>query len=172
MPCKHTALRVIGPSLTSPLPPAALLPRPHLPRRLEPDGTWAYKAGDTLSRNTLRNGTKVRDVESPVVRGGYTEFCGYFQVWPETHKLRGNDYWYSNLPSRLTNWRNLGVKYTTTPLARMSEGWSVAYRSYFWDAGWEDLQPVVSLDRLESARLPARPKAPHWQSIKHPRQRK
>jgi hypothetical protein len=157
--------------LTSLLLAAALLPCLTCFRRLEPDGTWAYKAGDTISRNTLRNGTKIRDVESPVVRGAYTDFCGYFQVWPETHKLRGNDYWYSNLPSRLTNWKNLGVKYTVTPLARMSEGWSVAYRSYFWDAGWEDLQPVVSYERMEAARLPARPKARHWQSIKQPQRR-
>lgn len=48
--------------------------------RLDADGTWSYKAGDTLSRNTYRNGTVLRDIELSDARGAYTEFCGYFEV--------------------------------------------------------------------------------------------
>lgn len=48
--------------------------------RLDGDHTWSYKAGDTLSRNTYRNGTRLHDIELPEARGHYTEFCGYFEV--------------------------------------------------------------------------------------------
>jgi hypothetical protein len=48
--------------------------------RLDADRTWSYKAGDTLSRNTYRNGTAVRDIERADARGSYTEWCGFFEV--------------------------------------------------------------------------------------------
>lgn len=48
--------------------------------RLDADNTWSYKAGDTLSRNTYRNGTVLQDIELPEARGAYTQFCGYFEV--------------------------------------------------------------------------------------------
>lgn len=48
--------------------------------RLDADNTWSYKAGDTLSRNTYRNGTALRDIEEPEARGQYTQFCGYYEV--------------------------------------------------------------------------------------------
>jgi hypothetical protein len=48
--------------------------------RLDSDRSWSYKAGDTLSRNTYRNGTLVRNVERPDARGAYTAFCGFFEV--------------------------------------------------------------------------------------------
>jgi hypothetical protein len=56
---------------------------------LNSDGTWSYKAGDTLSRNTFRNGTAIRDIESPEALGGYTDFCGYFEVraWQPASRL-------------------------------------------------------------------------------------
>lgn len=37
---------------------------------------WGSQAGDTLSRNTFRNGTVLRDIEAPDARGQYTSFCG------------------------------------------------------------------------------------------------
>lgn len=48
--------------------------------RLDSYGSWSYKAGDTLTRNTYRNGTEVRDIELAEPRGAYTEWCGYFEV--------------------------------------------------------------------------------------------
>lgn len=60
----------------TPAPPA---PGPSF-WRLDADGTWGYKAGDTLSRNTYRNGTRVRNVERPDARGAYTAWCGFFEV--------------------------------------------------------------------------------------------
>lgn len=48
--------------------------------RLDADNTWSYKAGDTLSRNTYRNGTLLQDIERADARGAYTQFCGYFEV--------------------------------------------------------------------------------------------
>jgi hypothetical protein len=48
--------------------------------RLDADGTWSYKAGDTLSRNTYRNGTALRDIEMADARGAYKELCGYYEV--------------------------------------------------------------------------------------------
>lgn len=46
--------------------------------RLDDDKTWSYKAGDTLTRNTYRNGTPISDVEQAL--GAYTDFCGYYEV--------------------------------------------------------------------------------------------
>lgn len=144
--------------------------------RLDAEGTWSYKAGDTLSRNTYRNGTAVRDIELAEARGAYTEWCGFFevgadrwlalqaaaahnpmsgaclacthacctlcwgcatkpacccllQVWPETHKLKGNDYYYSSLAGRYKLWQDLGVKASVTPLSNISPAWLAAYRS-------------------------------------------
>jgi hypothetical protein len=34
------------------------------------------QAGDTLSRNTYRNGSLLRDIEAADARGMYTSFCG------------------------------------------------------------------------------------------------
>ena len=60
--------------------------------RLDANGAWSYKAGDTLVRNTLRSGRPIRDIERDgEARGEYTSFCGYFRVDPARHKLKGNE---------------------------------------------------------------------------------
>jgi hypothetical protein len=60
--------------------------------RLDSNGAWSYKAGDTLVRNTLRTGRLITDIEADAAaRGVYTKFCGYFHVAPATHKLVGNN---------------------------------------------------------------------------------
>jgi len=129
--------------------------------RLDADGAWAYKAGDTLSRRTYRNGTKVYDIERPEPRGAYVQWCGYFEVWPETHKLVGNNFWYSNVPRRFRAWAAAGLRVASRPLYKISAGWRAAYKDYFWDAGWEDFAPAVPKER---ARLPML--NPHWQSVR------
>jgi hypothetical protein len=96
------------------------------------------QAGDTLSRNTFRNGTLIKDVEMPEARGSYTMFCGYFAVQPDTHKLVGNSYYYSNLPARFKLWRDAAVHGSVVTLSAMSPAWLAAYKSYFADSGWED----------------------------------
>lgn len=60
--------------------------------RLDANGVWSYKAGDTLVRNTLRNGRAITDIEKDeAARGEYTRFCAYFHVDPSKHKLVGNE---------------------------------------------------------------------------------
>lgn len=55
--------------------------------------------------------------------------CCFLQVWPKTHKLKGNDYYYSSLPARYKLWQDLGVKASSTPLSNISPAWLAAYRS-------------------------------------------
>lgn len=50
-------------------------------------------------------------------------------MWPETHKLTGNNYYYSSLPARYKLWQDLGVKASVTPLSNISPAWLAAYRS-------------------------------------------
>lgn len=66
--------------------------------RLDADSTWSYKAGDTLSRNTYRNGTLLHDIELPDARGSYTQFCGYFEVSCRTSV--------TNRSRLLSNWQS------------------------------------------------------------------
>lgn len=106
--------------------------------KLDADKTWSYKAGDTLSRNSYRNGTLIRDIEAADARGAYTSFCGYFEVNPDSHKLVGNSYYFSNLPARFKLWRDVAVKGSVQTLDKISPGWLAAYKGYYADAGWED----------------------------------
>ena len=107
--------------------------------RLDKDGSWAYKGGQTLSRRTFRNGRKLTDIEKPEARGDYTQFCGYFEVWPDTHKLgNGTNYWRSKVPQRFQAWGKAGLKSAYKQLPKISKAWSLAY-SEFWDGGWTDL---------------------------------
>ena len=82
----------------TPLPSTHALSLPHANRSPPPNPkqTTAYliarQAGDTLVRNTLRNGRPIRDIErDAAARGEYTTFCGYFHVVPDKHKLVGNE---------------------------------------------------------------------------------
>jgi hypothetical protein len=50
------------------------------------------------------------------------------QVWPETHKLKGNNYYFSSLPGRFKLWQDLKIKGTVTPLPALSPAWLAAYR--------------------------------------------
>ncbi|KAI8471778.1 MAG: hypothetical protein J3K34DRAFT_227144 [Monoraphidium minutum] len=107
--------------------------------RYDSNGAWSYKAGDTLVRNTLRNGSTIRDIENdPKARGIYSMFCGYFAVVPATHKLVGNQFWYSSLPSRYRTWGTNGVRGAVAPMPKLSDAWMAAYRDYFAETGWED----------------------------------
>ncbi|KAI8467855.1 MAG: hypothetical protein J3K34DRAFT_479949 [Monoraphidium minutum] len=107
--------------------------------RLDTNGGWSYKAGDTLVRNTLRNGTYISNIESDeLARGAYTEFCGYFFVEPSKHKLAGNAFWYSDLPKRFSRWAKHGIASSVTPLSLLPAGWLMAYNDYFAESGWED----------------------------------
>eukprot|EP00879_Flechtneria_rotunda_P005992 GHRR01006301.1.p1 GENE.GHRR01006301.1~~GHRR01006301.1.p1 ORF type:complete len:341 (+),score=86.96 GHRR01006301.1:251-1273(+) len=130
--------------------------------RLDSDKNWSYKAGDTLSRNTYRDGTPLTDVEVPAARGQYTHFCGYFDVDPETHKLRGNSYYFSNLPARFKLWRDVFVQGHVVGLSAITPAWLAAYRSYFADAGWED---GLDSSPKEAARLPTI-RHPHTYSVR------
>eukprot|EP00878_Enallax_costatus_P028233 GHUV01030474.1.p1 GENE.GHUV01030474.1~~GHUV01030474.1.p1 ORF type:complete len:169 (+),score=19.11 GHUV01030474.1:1056-1562(+) len=40
------------------------------------------------SRKTYRNGTVLRDLDAPGARGAYNTFCGYFALWPDSHRLK------------------------------------------------------------------------------------
>jgi hypothetical protein len=49
-------------------------------------------------------------------------------VQPHTHKLKGNNYYFSSLPGRFKLWQDLRVKGTVTPLPTISPAWLAAYR--------------------------------------------
>jgi len=100
--------------------------------RLDADGAWANKPGMLMSRRTFTNGSRITDVEHPDARGSYTEFCGYFEVFPQTHKLKGNGYWYSEIPQRFEEWGEVGVKHAPPrPLLKVSQAWRYAYTKYW-----------------------------------------
>jgi hypothetical protein len=114
--------------------------------RLEKDGSWAYKGGQTLSRRTYRDGRKLADIERPNARGDYKHFCGYFEVWPGRHKLgNGTKFWRSRVPQRFKAWAKAGLRSASKQLPRLSKAWRLAYNE-FWDAGWTD-------DSISSSRV-------------------
>lgn len=87
----------------------------------------------------------------------------YFEVWPESHKLVGNNYYFSNLPARFKLWRDVAVKGSVATLGTISPGWLAAYRKYYADSGWED----GLYTRKESARLPMpNGQHPHTYSVR------
>ncbi len=86
-----------------------------------------------MARNTFRNGTPVHDVEVPEARGLYTEFCGYFVVYPATHKLKGTGWWYSSVPQAYEAWGANGLETSVAYNADMiSLGWMANYAKYYW----------------------------------------
>jgi hypothetical protein len=107
--------------------------------RLDSDGSWANKPGAYLPRRTYgEHNAKVTDVEDVAVRGRYTDFCGYFEVVPDTHKLKGHNSWNSLIPNRFQAWSGLaGVHRASIPLDSISRGWRIAYKK-FWQTSDSD----------------------------------
>jgi hypothetical protein len=100
--------------------------------RLDADGAWANKPGMLMSRRVFNNGTKISDIEHPDARGSYTDFCGYFEVFPETHNLKGNGYWHSDIPQRFQDWKEMGIQRAPPrPLPKVSQAWRYAYPRYW-----------------------------------------
>lgn len=60
------------------------------------------------------------------------------QVWPDSHKLKGNNYYFSNLPPRFQLWKDLVGSTDVTPLPEISPAWLATYRceGAFLGAGW------------------------------------
>jgi hypothetical protein len=58
------------------------------------------------------------------------------QVWPETHKLKGNNYYFSSLPGRFKLWQDLKIKGSVTPLPSISPAWLAAYRYVLATHSW------------------------------------
>ncbi|KIY97891.1 hypothetical protein MNEG_10070 [Monoraphidium neglectum] len=152
-------------------------------RRFADAWSWcdvAPQAGDTLVRNTLRNGTKIRDIEKDAAaRGIYTSFCGYFHVIPQEHKLTGNQFWYSDVPGRYAQWQQRGVKATVQSLATLPTAWLTAYNDYFAENGWEDapapgtakeraFAPAAGRGAAAAAADDGGRRAPHWYSVRPP----
>lgn len=54
--------------------------------------------------------------------------CIVSQVFPDRHKLKGNNYYFSSLPGRFKLWQDLRVVGTVTPLPIISPAWLAAYR--------------------------------------------
>jgi len=103
------------------------------------NGGWSSKPGMFLPRNTYRNGTTITDVEHPEAMGPYTEFCGYFEILPETLKVNGNGYYHSVIPERYIKWSSHGNVTTAAvaPLPFISPGWMHAYKR-FWEVTTEN----------------------------------
>jgi hypothetical protein len=100
--------------------------------RLDSDGSWSNKPGIFMPRRTYGpNQTLVTDVEVAEQRGVYSVFCGYFEVWPETHKLKGNGYWDVNIPGRVKAWKDAGLKVEVKRLNSISKGWKAAYKRWY-----------------------------------------
>jgi hypothetical protein len=108
--------------------------------RLDSDGSWANKPGAHLPRRTYGdNNAKITDVEDVAVRGIYSEFCGYFEVFPDTHKLTsGPNNWNSRIPTRFERWDEIpGMRKAALPLDSISRGWRIAYKK-FWQTSDSD----------------------------------
>ena len=104
--------------------------------RLESNGSWANKPGAYMPRRTYGSENAViTDVEAPGVLGRYANFCGYFEVFPETHKLKGNDYWSYGLPDRFEAWNRISLQAGTVPLSSISKGWMLAYKEFWQVSG-------------------------------------
>jgi hypothetical protein len=54
--------------------------------RKDDSGYWSHKPGSTEVRDVDNSGHKITD-PSLADRGGYTDFCGYFQVIPSKIKI-------------------------------------------------------------------------------------
>ena len=105
--------------------------------RFDNDGSWANKPGVLFPRRIYgSNNAKITDIEDAAVRGRYTEFCGYFEVFPETHKVAGIDSSMSlRLLTRFQAWGDAGLWTASTPLDRISRGWRMAYKDFWQPAG-------------------------------------
>jgi hypothetical protein len=126
--------------------------------RLDADGAWANKPGMLMSRRTYTNGTKVSDIEHPDARGSYTDFCGYFEVFPETHKLKGNGYWHSDVPKRFEDWKEMGIQRAPPrPLPNVSQAWRYAYPRY-WKLFSTDRPLGTSRVAINKASMSSRPR--------------
>jgi hypothetical protein len=86
------------------------------------------------------------------------DFCGYFEVFPESHKLVGTGYYHSFIPRRFEQW---STEATLTNVWQMSlpyitPGWRLAYRRY-----WElfDTRASISTMRqpMDRLRMSSRP---------------
>ena len=107
--------------------------------RLDSDGSWASKPGGYLPRRTYgSNNAKVTDVEDPAVRGQYTDFCGYFEVFPETHVIAGTGLGMPfGVMARFQAWSEAGLQIASHPLNRISSGWRLAFKK-FWQTSKSD----------------------------------
>jgi hypothetical protein len=104
--------------------------------RLENNGSWANKPGAYMPRRTYGSSNAViKDVEVKGVRGEYTDFCGYFEVFTATHKLKGTDYWSYGLPGRYESWSRIGLHIASTPMSSISKGWKLAYKEFWQVSG-------------------------------------
>ena len=73
--------------------------------RLESSGSWAHKPGSWMPRRTYgSNNAVIADVEVPDVLGKYRKFCSYFEVFPETHKLKATGRRYTLLERFEQDW--------------------------------------------------------------------
>ena len=107
--------------------------------RLDSDGSWANKPGTYLPRRTYGDNAKITDVEDAAVRGRYKDFCGYFEVFPETHKVKGSNYWSYNLPDRFEAWEKADIRRASTPLDRISRGWRLAYKEFWQTESFDEI---------------------------------
>ena len=120
--------------------------------RLESNGSWANKPGAYMPRRTYGSSNAViTDVEAPGVREEYTEFCAYFKVFPETHKLKGTDYWSYGLPDRFEAWNRIGLQAGTVPLSSISKGWLLAYEEFWQVSGSNSPNTAEACRKLKQA---------------------
>jgi hypothetical protein len=109
--------------------------------RLDSNGAWSGKRGDTFVTNTHPNGTLVTDVEDPAALGLYHDFCGYFLVVPSNITLVPTGFSAQSIPSKVETARRSGISVKVTPLPHPSWGWarqSYAYLLFGLDAAmWE-----------------------------------
>jgi hypothetical protein len=105
--------------------------------RRDSNGFWSSKPGVTLARDFYHNQTLITDVESWYTRGKYTDFCGYFDVDLNTHKLGSTGYTWSIIPNRFSNWLQAGFSTSVEPLtAGWSKEWQALYTGVYFDAGY------------------------------------